>query len=123
MSSRSPRVGAREAARLNHMCASASSCGTSSPSRYMNPRLTCVLASPCSARVRSASISDVCACTGTPSATSSDLLGTQDVWRSPEVPSELGDVVHIRPLGMRGELPHLHVFEHAASKGGHGTLL
>jgi len=84
---------------------------------------TCVLASPCSARVRSASISDVCACTGTPSATSSDLLGTQDVWRSPEVPSELGDVVHIRPLGMRGELPHLHVFEHAASKGGHGTLL
>jgi hypothetical protein len=40
----------------------------------------------------------------------------------PEVPSELSDVIHIRPLGMRGELPHLHVFEQASSKGGYATV-
>ena len=52
-----------------------------------------------------------------------NLLRAQGVRRLPDVPSELGDVVHIRPLGMRGELPHLHVFEQASSEGGHGTLL
>ena len=29
----------------------------------------------------------------------------------------------VRPLGVRRELPHLHVFQHALTKGCHGTLL
>ena len=52
-----------------------------------------------------------------------DLLGTQGVRRLPEVPSEPGDTLHVCPLGMRRELPHLHVFEQASSKDCHGTLL
>ena len=32
------------------------------------------------------------------------------------------DGLNVRPLGIRRELPHLHVFQHALTKGGHGRL-
>jgi hypothetical protein len=34
-----------------------------------------------------------------------------------------GDLLQIRGLRVQGEIPHLHVFRHALSKGSHGELL
>ena len=42
----------REAARLNHMCACTSSCGTPRPLEYLTPRLNCASASPRARPVR-----------------------------------------------------------------------
>jgi len=36
---------------------------------------------------------------------------------------EQGDLLQIRGLRVQGEIPHLHVFCHALSKGSHGELL
>ena len=52
-----------------------------------------------------------------------DLLGTQLFRGFFEMACEQGDLLQIRGLRVQGEIPHLHVFRHALSKGSHGELL
>ena len=40
-----------------------------------------------------------------------------------EVAGESGDLLHIRALRRRRQIPNLHVFEHPLAKRGHGGLL
>ena len=46
-----------------------------------------------------------------------NLFGAQQHGRPAEVPGEAGDVLHVRTLGERGQIAHLHVLEHALPKG------
>ena len=52
-----------------------------------------------------------------------DLLRTETSRGTVEVTSEPCDGLDVRPLGARRQPPHLHVFEHALTKGCHETLL
>ena len=54
-----------------------------------------------------------------------DLLGAQGVWGSPEMAREpeQRNLLQVRGLGLRREVPDLHVLGHALPKGGHGALL
>jgi hypothetical protein len=52
-----------------------------------------------------------------------DLLGAQLFRGFVEMACEQGDLLQIRGLRVQGEIPHLHVFRHALSKGSHGELL
>jgi hypothetical protein len=56
-----------------------------------------------------------------------DLIGAnlrrpQAFRRLLEVTCEPRDLLLVRRLGVRGEIPHLHVLEHASAKRGHGSL-
>ena len=52
-----------------------------------------------------------------------DLLRAETSRGTAEVPSEPCDGGDVRPLGARGQTPHLHVFEHALTKRCHEALL
>ena len=52
-----------------------------------------------------------------------DLLGTQVRRRATEVAGEPRNRLDVPLLGGRRQPPHLHVFEHALTKGCHQTLL
>ena len=52
-----------------------------------------------------------------------DVLGTETSRGTVEVTSEPRDGLDVRPLRARRQPPHLHVFEHALTKGCHETLL
>jgi hypothetical protein len=43
--------------------------------------------------------------------------------RRPDKRTEVDQKNHVRPLRVQGEIPHLHVFRHALSKGRHERLL
>jgi hypothetical protein len=49
-----------------------------------------------------------------------DMLGAQLFRGFFEMACEQGDLLQIRGLRIQGEIPHLHVFHHALSKGSHG---
>ncbi|MCU1257408.1 MAG: hypothetical protein JWO80_293 [Bryobacterales bacterium] len=51
------------------------------------------------------------------------MFGTQLFRGFFEMACEQGDLLQIRGLRVQGEIPHLHVFRHALSKGSHGELL
>src|SRR5215469_3926575 len=57
-----------------------------------------------------------------------DLVGANLIWsqffrRFTEMACEQRDLLHVGVLGMRREVPHLHVLGHASSKGCHGKPL
>ena len=52
-----------------------------------------------------------------------DLLGTEAIRGTVEVAREPRDGLDVRALGEQRQPPHLHVFEHALTKGCHQTLL
>jgi len=52
-----------------------------------------------------------------------DIVRPEQVWRPAEVAGELGNLLQIRPLGVRCEIADLHVFGHALAEWGHGRLL
>src|SRR5229473_2016116 len=54
---------------------------------------------------------------------SADVLGPQRIRRLAEVACEQRNLLKIRGLGVRRQIPHLHVFSHPFPKGGHGKLL
>jgi hypothetical protein len=51
------------------------------------------------------------------------LLRAQGFRRPVEVARKQRDLFHVRGLGTRGEIPHLHILDHALAKGSHGKLL
>ena len=51
------------------------------------------------------------------------VRGPQDFGGSPEMAGEPRDLVQVCGLGARGEVPDLHVLDHALPKGGHDALL
>jgi hypothetical protein len=52
-----------------------------------------------------------------------NLFRAQVRRRPPKVPSEPGHILDVGALGVRGQIPNLHVLEHALSKRGHRRLL
>ncbi len=52
-----------------------------------------------------------------------DLLGLQQRWGPADMTGEPGYGVHVRALGMRRQVPDLHVLAHALAKRGHRRLL
>jgi len=52
-----------------------------------------------------------------------DLLRPELVRWFAEISSKQRDLLHVRGLGMRGEIAHLHILDHALAKGSHGKLL
>jgi hypothetical protein len=53
----------------------------------------------------------------------SDIVRPEQVWRRAEVAGELGDLLQIRPPGVRREIADLHVVGHALPEWCHGRLL
>ena len=51
------------------------------------------------------------------------MLWTQGIRRLAEVACEQGNLLEVGGLGVRRQVPHLHVLSHPLPKGGHGNLL
>ena len=94
--------------------------------RYLKERLAepAVRTSGGSVRVASAG-AETGACMLDPPAArvGADLLGTEAIRGTVEVAGEPRDGLDVRALGERRQPSHLHVFEHALTKGCHQTLL
>ena len=52
-----------------------------------------------------------------------DVIRPKQLWRLAEVAGELGNLLQIRPLGVRREIADLHVFGHTLAEWGHGRRL
>src|SRR5262249_39478821 len=51
-----------------------------------------------------------------------DFFDTQRGWRLTKVVGKMGNLLKIGALGMRRQVAHLHVFDHALAKRGHREL-